>query len=148
MGWCLSPPNFSACAKTVSDLDNALFSDPITVTAARHTPHRLDDVSESPPPTSISLSKSPPPLSVPVVFPSVLYTLLPYPPPTNMASPFKKPISYWYIYVDCFCGLAQGNQWRRWVVKRLLFQALGKAFCYLGSTGTPFRKDPASIKKL
>ena len=141
MGWCSSPPNFSACTETVADLANAALADPSAVAAARQAPHRLDVLSESTP-----IASPVPTPSHPSCAPATLPITIPSSPPVS--SPYKKPVSYWDIYVDDFCGLAQGNEWRRRVVKRLLFRSLDKVFRPLDSADTPFRQEPASLKKL
>ena len=49
MGWVSSPPNFSACTETIADLANADLQNNSAMVAARATPHRLDNISESEP---------------------------------------------------------------------------------------------------
>ena len=129
MGWVSSPPNFCACTETIADLANDGLNDRDAMRLARVTPHRLDRVSESTPETPMLTPK--------VSIPSVEAT-----------KPFQKPLKYWDIYVDDFCGLVQGNEWERRTVKRILFQALDKVFRPLDKHDTKFRQEPASIKKL
>ena len=62
--------------------------------------------------------------------------------------PFHHPLRYWDIYVNNFCGLVQGDQWTRRMVKRILFQALDKVFRPVDDDDTKFRQEPASLKKL
>ena len=128
MGWCDSPPNFSACTKTVADLANADLALPRCLAAARDRPHRLDEISETPPPPT----------------PSNDVAL-----PTRQATnPALKPLKYWDIYVDDFLGLAQGNKWKRRAIKRVLFHSLDRVFRPLEDTDIPARQEPASLKKL
>lgn len=131
MGWCDSPPNFCACTETVADLANQALADPVELNRARCEAHRLDEVSETPPEPdeSVVLAKA----AVPDV------------PAT---SPRKKPVREWDIYVDDFIGLSQDNRWGRRTVKRILFRALDKVFRPLDKSDTPYRQEPASIKKL
>ena len=130
MGWCDSPPNFCACTETVADIANATLANPTAMTTARNRPHRLDAVSESPPPAS------PPPNTI-VLLPTLAST-----------SPSKRPVQYWDIYVDDFLGLVQGNKWHRRAVKRILLQSLDRVFRPLDNNDVPDRQEPASLKKL
>lgn len=130
MGWSESPPNFSACTETVADLANMELSRAHAVATARQAPHRLDKVSESAPSDTAGLTT---------------HTALPLRPAT---APSLKPERYWDIYVDDFCGLAQGNEWTRRAVKRILLHSLDQVFRPLDVTDTPYRQEPASIKKL
>lgn len=129
MGWVSSPPNFCACTETIADLANDSLNDKEALQHARLMPHPLDEVSESTP-TDVESVPSP---KVPV---------------TPATKPFHRPIKYWDIYVDDFCGLVQGNKWERRAVKRILFQALDKVFRPLDESDTKYRQEPASIKKL
>ena len=63
-------------------------------------------------------------------------------------SPFKKPLRYWDIYVDNFCGLVQGNQWIRQWVKHILLRLLDRVFRPLGDTDTAFWQELVSLKKM
>ena len=67
------------------------------------------------------------------------------PPPSD---PLEDPLTYWDIYVDDFLGLCQGNAETRQLVKRILFQSLDKVFRPVDAADTPFRQEPASLKKL
>ena len=97
MGWCLSPPNFSACKETVADIANAALENPSDQGTARRTPHHLDTISETAP------------LDIPPITTAHILSI-------PCTSPFKKAVRYWDIYMDIFCGLVQGNLWtRRWV---------------------------------
>ena len=109
MGWVLSPPNFSACTETIADLTNADLQNPEAIKHARAMPHWLDVVSQSnPAPKLGSDTKSKPSVDSLTIRP-------------NVTCPFWKPLCYLYIYVDNFCGLAQGNKWQRRKVKQILF---------------------------
>ena len=90
IGWCLSPPNFSACTETVADLANASLEIPAEQATAIMTPHCLDTISE------MAFMDTPPIMSAHIRY-------------IPCTAPFKKPLRYWDIYVDNFCGLAQGN---------------------------------------
>lgn len=128
MGWTESPPNFSACTETVADLANVGINDPIESQDAQTTPHRLDVISETPPPTTAANDTTMPTLA--------------------STTPYTKPIWYWDIYVDDFLGLAQGNRWQRRKIKRILLRALDKVFRPLDNHDTSFRQEPASLKKM
>ena len=66
----------------------------------------------------------------------------------SVTRPFRHPLCYWDIYVDNFCGLVQGDQWTRRMVKQILFQALDKVFRPVDAGDTKYRQEPASLKKL
>lgn len=129
MGWCDSPPNFSACTETVADLANAALARPEQLASARRHPHRLDQVSETPP--------APATAHAPANLPTLQAT-----------TPSLKPLRYWDIYVDDFLGLAQGNKWTRRAIKRVLFHSLDRVFRPLEPDDVPSRQEPASLKKL
>ena len=128
MGWCSSPPNFRACTETVADLANTSLENPFEQATARRTPHRVDTISET-----------------------ALLEILPITttriPSVPYISPFKKPLRYWNIYVDNFCGLVQDNRWTRRWVKRILLRSLDRVFRPLNDTNTAFWQEPAYIKK-
>ena len=143
MGWISSPPNFSACIEAIEDLANANvdLADPITIEKARSTPHRLDVVSESDPtPVGLSASSN-------ITDQSLLSSTASSAPPST-SKPFLCPLQYWDIDVDDFCGLVQGNKWKRRAVKQVLFNALDKVFRPLDRNDTVFRQEPVSLKKL
>lgn len=136
MGWTESPPNFCACTETVADLANAAIATPGAMAAARHQPHPLDVVSETPPPRRTG------PPGKPGTGACVAQ------PSRQSTTPSKTPLHYVDVYVDDFLAATQGNKWTRRSIKRLIFQALDKVFRPLDSEDSPFRQDPASIKKL
>ncbi|VEU43031.1 unnamed protein product, partial [Pseudo-nitzschia multistriata] len=131
MGWCSSPPNFSACTETIADLANGVLREPGGIQRMRKLPHRLDELSES-----VG--------ELPLVTLATTDDL----PQKEATAPFKQPLQYWDVYVDDFCGLVQGNVWTRRAVKRALFHSLDQVFRPLDSKDTPYRQEPASIKKL
>ena len=45
IGWCLSPPNFSACKEIITNLANVSLENPAEQATARTTPHCLDTIS-------------------------------------------------------------------------------------------------------
>ena len=49
MGWVSSPPNFSACTETITDMANSDLSDPNAMALACHTLHQFDFLSKSNP---------------------------------------------------------------------------------------------------
>ena len=119
MGWCLLPPNFSACTETVADFANVSLENPFEQATARMNPHRLHTISKTAP-------MDIPPIALAHI-PSILCT-----------APFKKPLRYWDIYVDNFCGLVQGNRWTRQWVKRILLCSLDRVFRPLDNNDTAF----------
>eukprot|EP00536_Pseudo-nitzschia_multiseries_P012239 jgi/Psemu1/31438/gm1.31438_g len=134
MGWKSSPPNFCAFTETIADLANATL--PTGLAAAQRTPHRLDIPSEATPDASPA--------------PAAFTTTTPQEAPaaTQSTTPSNKPVHYWDVYLDDFCGLVQGNQWTRRAIKRVLFPSLDKVFRPLDASDTPFRQEPASLKKM
>ena len=129
MGWCDSLANFSAYTETVANLANVALATPGRLAAACRQPHCLDHVSKIPPAQA-------PPLP-----PACLPTL-------QATTPSLTPLQYWNIYVDDFTGLAQGNEWKRRAIKRVLFHSLDCVFRPLADDDVPSRQEPASIKKL
>ncbi|VEU33676.1 unnamed protein product [Pseudo-nitzschia multistriata] len=132
MGWCSSPPNFSACTETVADLANSLLAEQGGLLRMRGRPHRLDEISESAGEAAEGEEHS-------------LQAKL---PSARTTTPAKAPVRYWDIYVDDFCGLVQGNKWTRRAVKRALLHSLDRVFRPLDKEDTPYRQEPASLKKL
>ena len=129
MGWCLSPLNFSTCTETVADLANASLENLSEQATTRMTSHRLDTISKTnpsdiPPITMAHV------LSIPCI------------------TPFKKPLWYWDIYMDDFCGLVQGSQWTHKWVKHILLRSLDQVFRPLDDDNTAFCQESASIKKM
>ena len=129
MGWCLSPPNFSACTKTVADIANASLENLSEQATNRWTPHRLDTISETAPLDILPIM-------------TAHITSIP------CTSPFKKPLRCWDICVDNFCSLVQGNLWTHRWVKQILLRLLDRVFRPLEDNNTAFCQEPASIKKL
>ena len=56
MEWVSSPPNFSACTKTITDLVNAGLADPQAFAVARQTPIHFDVISKSNPENDLVFS--------------------------------------------------------------------------------------------
>ena len=115
MGWVLSPPNFSGCTETVTDtvtdMANDDLDDTVALAKAQRTSHCLDIVSKTKP-TDCDL---------PILTAAAVMPVKAVPNTTDASNPFCKPIKYWDIYVDDFCGLVQGNKWQRRAVKQILF---------------------------
>jgi hypothetical protein len=101
------------------------------------SPHRLDDISETPP----------------LVIPNVPRAIAGQ-APTHLApqsSPAGRPpppVKSWDVYVDNFIRMVQGNRVHRQHVKRVLIHALDSFFRKLETTDNPHRQEPASIKKM
>eukprot|EP00536_Pseudo-nitzschia_multiseries_P004927 jgi/Psemu1/11292/gm1.11292_g len=131
MGWKSSPPNFCAFNKTIADLANATLSTGLT--HARRQPYRLNLLSEAHPLDGMERCRMSGAANEPTA---------------QSTTPSRKPVRYWDVYVDDFCGLAQDNQWTRRAIKRVLFQSLDKVFWPLDATDTPFRQELASLKKM
>ena len=122
MGWCSSLLSFNACTKTVVDLANASLEDPFEQVKAQTASHWLDTISEM----------------APLEDPPVTTTGMPFIPYTT---PFKeKPLRYWDIYIDEFCGVVQGNCWARCWMKRTILPSLDMAFHPLDNLDNKFRQ--------
>ena len=135
MGWCESPPAFSAITETIADVANDRLDD------AGYTPssHKLDDLAAEvvlPTPAphekcsneSHSLSVNLPPARDPSL-PAV-----------------DNPLQYVDVFVDDFCSFAQKPFLRR--VRRTLLHAIDDVFRPLDGKDSPLRREPVSLKKL
>ena len=133
MGWKESPPAFCTATETVADLANeALRHD---IARLHKAPHRLDTVSETPPPTECTDTAPPPAREC-------------TPVPHHAGPKLLRPLQYWDVYVDDFLALAQGNKRRRRMIKRALLHSLDSVFRPLETGDVPTRQEPASVKKL
>jgi hypothetical protein len=137
MGWVESPPYFCAAAETACDLANArLHWDP--------PPHRLDAEADTPPapngPTAVPASCSPAP------FPAST----PEPPPRlqRRRRLRRTPLAQFDLYVDDYLGAAQGSRKRLQRLRRVLLHSLDEVFRPLDPSDSPYRQEPASVKKL
>ena len=161
MGWTNSPPLFCSATETIADLANE------AILKWRHPqPHRLDSIASTPAPVlaSTSVPCSGPPVgsdsaahdSSCADVPSSLTTMttlppsLPVPPLRDpyLTAPRRRPLAVVDVFVDDFIAAAQGNQSRLLHVRRLLFHAIDLIFRPLDDRDTPYRKEPASVKKL
>ena len=133
MGWKNSPPLFCAATETIADLANE------RILKNRHPkPHRLDDIADSLPPTD---NIHPPQVELAAV-----------PLPTQrdpfLHNPRRRPVAHIDVYVDDFCGLAQGNPERLRRVRRILLTAIDDVFRPLSDSDRSSRQEPSSVKKL
>ena len=130
MGRVASPPYFCAVTETVADLANeSLQAEPPLTT----TPHRLDQVADTPPPPDE-------PFSIP--------TLSQRMHPPEWQSPQQQALAYVDVYMDDFLGVAQGTPQRRTTIRRAIFSALDRVLRPLATNDNPLRQEPASIRKL
>lgn len=133
MGWANSPPFFCSATETVADLANrhihlgTLFPD-----------HPLEEVSQTQPPCSAE----PPHDAHPRAPPSDT-TSIPRPPPHSGAL----PLAYVDVYVDDFLHLAQGLPHQLLAQTRLLLHTLDSVLRPRSIHDSPYRQDPASVKK-
>jgi hypothetical protein len=132
MGWMQSPLLFTAATETVANLANHNMRDKLA-----SSPHRLDDVSETPPPAAAT---------VPRARAGQAPTRLP--PKSSPAGRPAPPVKRWDVYVDDLIGMVQGNRAHQRDAKRVLLHALDSVFRKLETTDNPHRQEPASIKKL
>ena len=73
---------------------------------------------------------------------------LPVPNHQDQISGYRRPLGKFEVYVDDFCGAAQGGPRRRRRIRRVLFDTLDRVLRPLDPNDTPYRQEPASIKKL
>jgi hypothetical protein len=132
MGWTESPPYFTTATETVADLANIRIRNNWKAPA-----HRLEAQANVPP-------------QVPVVGSGQRNT------PTATDQPITipvrrhkhKPLANVDVFVDDFIGMCQGPTPRQNQVRRIILQSLDEVFRPLEPSDNPFRKEPASEKKL
>ena len=66
----------------------------------------------------------------------------------NPSNLYQKPLNYWDVYMDNFCGLAQGNNWKQWQTKGILLHLLDKVFWPVDKQDTQYRQKLALRKKM
>jgi hypothetical protein len=132
MGWMQPPPLFNAAMETVADLANHNMWDKLA-----SSPHRLDDISETPPPVVPNVHRA-----------SAGRAPTHLPPQSSPAGRPAPPVKSWDVYVDDCIALVQGNRVHRQHVKWVLLHALDSVFRKLETTDNPHRQEPASIKKM
>jgi hypothetical protein len=129
MGWKESPPVFTSATETVTDLANDQIQ-----RGTKQPPHRLDQKSES--------------CSIAAAHPLANQQSMPKHEGTWAHGHAHKPADKWYVYVDDFIVLAQGNTTRRKRVKRALLHSMDRVFRGLDDTDGPHQQEPASVKNL
>jgi hypothetical protein len=92
MGWVSSPPYFCAHTETVADVTNERI-----MQGAQPPPHRLDRLADMTPPSD----------SAPCL--SGATDATPVPPPITTLQPGRRPLGHFEVYIDDFCGVAQGG---------------------------------------
>jgi hypothetical protein len=130
MGWVESPPYFCAATETVCDLANAALQQPHLIPLE----HRLDAVANTPPAPSLEAQ-------VPSIYVPPMH-------PPAWRSRRTTPEAYADLYMDDFCGLAQGPPARRNAVRRAILSSLDKVIRPVDAEDSPLRKEPASVKKM
>jgi hypothetical protein len=73
---------------------------------------------------------------------------MPVPPPITTLQPGRRPLGHFEVYIDDFCGVAQGGAKRRCRICRILFDTLERVFRPLVPEDHFHRSEPASVKKL
>jgi hypothetical protein len=131
MGWVSSPPYFCAHTETVADVANERI-----MQGAKPPPHRLDRIAD----TVMQSESTPGPLA--------MSQATPVPPPVTTVQPGRRPLGRFEVYIDDFCGVAQGGAKRRRRIRRILFDTLDRVFRPLEPDDHPQRSEPASVKKL
>ena len=100
MGWVKSAPYFCAATETVADVANEQI-----MQQARPPPHQLDQVVDTPPLQPMITSTAT----------TIKMTNLLHPShPTQPVANNRCPLGRWEVYINDFCGLAQGNSKRHW----------------------------------
>jgi hypothetical protein len=137
MGWVDSPPYFCAATETVADLANARIN-------WHPPPHRLDADADTLPdpsgPTAVPASRSPAPFPASTLEPPTRHQ--------RRKRLRRKPLAQFDLYCDDFLGAAQGSSRRRKRLRRVLLHSLDEVFRPLEPTDSPYRQEPASVKKL
>ena len=143
MGWTNSPPIFCAATETVADLANQ------RILKGRKPPrHRLDDVANTPPEAHPPSPARPP---RPALAPRLhLPPAVPEPDrrDPNLHHPRRHQLAAIDVYVDDFIGIAQGADGQLQRIRRVLLEALDDVFRPLDGEDSPYRSEPASVKKL
>jgi hypothetical protein len=134
MGWTESPKIFTAATETVADMTNASLK-----SGDRFPAHHLDTISETPPPPATLPPKSTSSLETPSLPPRSRRSDAPH---------YGPPLSLWDVYVNDFLGLVQGGRRTRLHVKRALLHSLDRVMRPLDTEDSPFRQEPASVKKM
>ena len=127
MGWVSSPPYFCAATETVADVANE------RILQGHHPPrHRLDRVADG------SRRSEP----------SVISTTTPLLLRPRSYGTRRRPLGRFEVYVDDFCGVAQGGTKRLRRVRRILLDTLDQVFRPVEAGDPPSRREPASVAKL
>jgi hypothetical protein len=134
MGWTESPKIFTAATETVAGMTNTSLK-----SGDRFPAHHLDTISETPPPPAPLPPKSTPSLETPSLPPRSRRSDAPH---------YGPPLALWDVYVDDFLSLVQGGRRTRLRVKRDLLHSLDQVMRPLDSEDSPFRQEPASVKKM
>ena len=92
MGWVSSPPYFCAHTETVADVANERI-----MQGAQPPPHQLDRIAD----TVLQSELTPGPPETPAA--------TPVPPPIMTLQPGRRPLGRFEVYIDDFCGIAQGG---------------------------------------
>jgi hypothetical protein len=134
MGWTDSPKIFTAATETVADMTNASLK-----SGDRFPAHHLETISETPPPPAPLPPKS---------TPSRETLSLPTRSRRSDAPHYGPPLALWDVYLDDLLGHVQGGRRTRLRVKRALLHSLDQVMRPLDSEDSPFRQEPASVKKM
>jgi hypothetical protein len=124
MVWSQSPPLFTSATESIADLANQAVK-----VCSPQLPHRLETATETPIPIAATRNSA-------------------AAPTRRRNDELRHPLQQWYVYVDDFIGVVQGNLKRRQRVKQALMHALDKVFRKVDELDNPHRQEPASLKKL
>lgn len=72
----------------------------------------------------------------------------PAPPPIIAQLSGQRQLGHFEVYIDDFCGVAQGGAWHRHRIHQILFDTLDHVFRPLKPDDSPHQTKPASVKKL
>jgi hypothetical protein len=131
MGWIDSPQYLCSVTETIADLANSR----IRSMDLSATPHRLDELADTPP---APITRAAPPIPLPRI-----------PPPSVISrGPLQKPINFVDVFMDDFIILSQLPIFDRLRVRRTLFECIDRTIRPLQDSDNPKRKEPNSVKKL
>lgn len=134
MGWQQSPAYFCAATETVADMANQRLHQ-----WHKTPPHRLEAPAETPPVDEDAAKR---------LVSAFTATATPVPLTVPRRKWKRKLLAKFDVFVDDYVGKAQGTTEELRHVRRVLFHTLDDVLRPLSPSDSPYRKEPASVKKL
>jgi hypothetical protein len=136
MGWVNSPPYFCAASETAADLANEK-----AMKNVHPLPHRLENDANTLPVEPLC-----------PVLTSDAAAAVPIPHRDNPMlvkdRNTRRKLGRFDLYVDDYVGTMQGGPKRKLQMTRILLQSIDEIFRPLDDADSPFRQEPASVKKM